>query len=408
VAVIGAGVSGLSASYHLVKNGLRDLTLFEKEQSVGGRIKTTRFGNAQVDVGAQFFLNNDSKIWSIVNEMNLRADCEEIHGFLSVYEREKLVPLDLKHAMMLTNNKEKLELIKFAISSLRINHNDTRLKEKTFMQWYNENIGSDMLWIFDSIFKSLSFSDASEISAAYGLLLSEVLMGKSFTFREGMQRLTNSIKDYLGSNNTTIYDHQEVTRIEIDQDEHVGITFGDERTEQFSHVISSVPSSVLSKLLDKNRIGNLSKIRYRSAKYVVLLAKNRLWDNPTDILFDEREVGFPLIVDESSKLGKSKKALFGVIVRGKESQSDDWIVDTVSQRISELFPNKSLEIINSKVFTWKDAMPICNPAMHRIQETVNPIMNRLYLCGDYLGYPALNSACESGELAAKRLLATSP
>jgi monoamine oxidase len=48
VLIIGAGMGGLSAAYHLSKNGFNDYRLLEARQRVGGRIVQIKMGNEPV------------------------------------------------------------------------------------------------------------------------------------------------------------------------------------------------------------------------------------------------------------------------------------------------------------------------------------------------------------------------
>ncbi len=52
--VVGAGLSGLAAAGRLRKAGVR-VAVFEREERVGGRMRTDRVGDAVFDHGAQFF-----------------------------------------------------------------------------------------------------------------------------------------------------------------------------------------------------------------------------------------------------------------------------------------------------------------------------------------------------------------
>ena len=51
IAIIGAGITGLTAADHLVKAG-RDVALFDKGRGSGGRISTRRTENGVFDHGA--------------------------------------------------------------------------------------------------------------------------------------------------------------------------------------------------------------------------------------------------------------------------------------------------------------------------------------------------------------------
>jgi len=52
IAIIGAGVSGLTAAYYLKKLGYRDVTVYEKERYVGGKVLSYEYEGSIYDLGA--------------------------------------------------------------------------------------------------------------------------------------------------------------------------------------------------------------------------------------------------------------------------------------------------------------------------------------------------------------------
>ncbi len=69
IAVIGSGISGLSAAYELQSRGY-DVTVFEKESSVGGRLSTSKLGEKDVSLGGK----NIGKKY-----VQFRRMCRELH-----------------------------------------------------------------------------------------------------------------------------------------------------------------------------------------------------------------------------------------------------------------------------------------------------------------------------------------
>lgn len=55
VAIIGGGVSGLSAAWHLHTNTNNDVQLFEAEDRLGGHAHTMKVGDVDVDIGFMVF-----------------------------------------------------------------------------------------------------------------------------------------------------------------------------------------------------------------------------------------------------------------------------------------------------------------------------------------------------------------
>ena len=84
VAIVGAGIAGASAAYHLrdqyARAGL-ELTVYQANPQVGGRIKTAKvydgtYTSQQVETGAQSFYTDDKCVQSLIDETGLRRKLE--------------------------------------------------------------------------------------------------------------------------------------------------------------------------------------------------------------------------------------------------------------------------------------------------------------------------------------------
>jgi len=58
VAVVGAGISGLSTAFYLKKGGA-DVTVFEKSAEAGGKMKTVREDGYIIETGPNGFLDGN-------------------------------------------------------------------------------------------------------------------------------------------------------------------------------------------------------------------------------------------------------------------------------------------------------------------------------------------------------------
>jgi hypothetical protein len=77
VAIIGAGLAGLSAAYHLPRT-VR-VTIFERNRVIGGRVRTaTAFG---AEEGAEFLVGSEKEIRRLTEKVGVR--CDEIHDWSS-------------------------------------------------------------------------------------------------------------------------------------------------------------------------------------------------------------------------------------------------------------------------------------------------------------------------------------
>src|SRR5918998_4180600 len=88
--IVGAGLSGLIAAQRLVGAGIR-VTILEKENKVGGRMRTDHIEDAVYDYGAQFFTVREERFGEMV-EGWVSAGVAEVwtHGFADAYgERQE-------------------------------------------------------------------------------------------------------------------------------------------------------------------------------------------------------------------------------------------------------------------------------------------------------------------------------
>ncbi|KAF9599994.1 hypothetical protein IFM89_002467 [Coptis chinensis] len=78
VAVLGGGISGLAAAYKLKSNGL-DVTLFEAEERVGGKLKSVSRDGLIWDEGANTMLESEMEVTRILDNAGLRGKQQFSH-----------------------------------------------------------------------------------------------------------------------------------------------------------------------------------------------------------------------------------------------------------------------------------------------------------------------------------------
>lgn len=79
VAIIGAGPAGLTSAWELRNKGYTDITIFEKEQTVGGKCYTKSAGDYEIDVGAHEMLAGYTDVMEIAGELDIAS-----HGHQNV------------------------------------------------------------------------------------------------------------------------------------------------------------------------------------------------------------------------------------------------------------------------------------------------------------------------------------
>ena len=71
VAIIGAGAAGLTSAWIMKKNGYHNVTVFEKQDVVGGKCDTKKDGEFAIDVGAHEMLAGYTDVMAIADEMGV-------------------------------------------------------------------------------------------------------------------------------------------------------------------------------------------------------------------------------------------------------------------------------------------------------------------------------------------------
>ncbi|KAK4878240.1 hypothetical protein RN001_010746 [Aquatica leii] len=72
IVIIGAGAAGVAAAATLLENGFTDVVVLEAKGYIGGRIKSVKFGDAFVDLGAEFCHGEkDNIVYEMVKDLNV-------------------------------------------------------------------------------------------------------------------------------------------------------------------------------------------------------------------------------------------------------------------------------------------------------------------------------------------------
>lgn len=160
VAVVGGGLAGLTAAYHLQERGMKDVLLFEALQRPGGRVRTIHTLSAQhYEVGALSFTDVETTLWSFVHRFSLeyiehssidkqfyfrgiKGHFSEKGTFLSPSEQEISLNNLLSHYLPLIDKDKELSfaesLIQAGASSIAVDW----LNKNTLIGLSGEGLGS--------------------------------------------------------------------------------------------------------------------------------------------------------------------------------------------------------------------------------------------------------------------------
>ncbi|KAJ8955100.1 hypothetical protein NQ314_006983 [Rhamnusium bicolor] len=100
IIIIGGGMAGLSAAYHLTKNGVTDYKILEARGRIGGRIVQIPIGNEKVELGANWIhgvLGNPVYELAMQHGLVDIMACPKPHKIVAATEQGKQVPFATLH-----------------------------------------------------------------------------------------------------------------------------------------------------------------------------------------------------------------------------------------------------------------------------------------------------------------------
>ncbi len=116
IAIVGAGISGLSAGYQLMKAGFKPV-IFEKESFIGGRMSSDRVDGFTIDKGAYTFPEFHKNLRRFVESLGMGNNLIQTPGTSSTFSQGKEYQIKIGSVIdflkyKLISTKSKKDMIK--------------------------------------------------------------------------------------------------------------------------------------------------------------------------------------------------------------------------------------------------------------------------------------------------------
>ena len=96
IAIVGAGIAGLTAAYYLKKFGYT-VTVYEASNRVGGRMVTDKINDCLIDTGAQFLSPDYSTLMPLINEVSMTPELVETSSWIGIVRNNKIRKFSATH-----------------------------------------------------------------------------------------------------------------------------------------------------------------------------------------------------------------------------------------------------------------------------------------------------------------------
>ena len=409
IAVVGGGISGLSAAYWLKKSGY-SITLFEKSSHIGGSIFTEQHNGFLLDLGPNSTLETSEVLKTLIKELGLEE--QKVYGNEASNKRYILKDGLLKPLPMSPLSFLKTDLFSFG-AKLRLLKEPflkaTSGDDISLADFVRYRLGNEFLdYAINPFVAGVYAGDPENLSTAvafpklyaleqqYGSLIRGAIMGararkkrkevakdraKLFSFKNGMKVFPEAIAELLGKDIKINSSVKSIVPVG-DRFDLIVEYEGSEHVVRFDKVVLAVPTMNLAQILatvDPSAAEIIQKIHYPPVGVVTMAFKK------DQIGHDLDGFGFLVPAKEKRKIlgsiwssvifpnrAPDEYALFTTFVGGTRqpeivSLDDEQITDVVFGELAAI-----LQILDKpemvKIKRWTRAIPQYTMGYQTVQQ----------------------------------------
>jgi oxygen-dependent protoporphyrinogen oxidase len=221
VIIIGAGIAGLTAAWHLKKYRIQALVL-EADQQVVGRMKTIKIDDALIDCGAQFLSSAYSIIPELIKEVGLENEFIATPEWVGIIKNNHIALIHPQKPWSLLSvwdlirlGYKQFKLFHFKKKSLNDITDWTEYDNQSARDWVIQHFGeSTALELTSAIINGFYFQSLNKSSAALAasVLAFSAWHPKTMTLKYGMGNLPQKLAEKLNiKTNVTVSSVTEVS-----------------------------------------------------------------------------------------------------------------------------------------------------------------------------------------------------
>jgi protoporphyrinogen oxidase len=393
--VIGAGISGLSAAYFL--NGKAEI--YEASHEPGGRVKAANIGNQWVDLGAQFIAKDDKHAMELVERLGMikRLKAFDLKDFFFYKDGHKL------DSKQLFKSIRTLFLFIRCMDEKKFTRVHEEIAQFTFLDWYQQEFGSETGWLVDSMCRPVTFASSKELSAIFGIAIVAGYMNDCYSFEGGVNEIVTML---IKKAKPKLTFGLKATWLELGKNNRITLETQGKSSEQKTQgkILSTIPAPELAKIVgEKDLRRALNKIEYAGCGVVVFETDEKIFGEKLGVIFQGAEVAAAYDITSRFR-GKTDltEAIVALVPFRSENKLD--YQKLALKSLSEFDPDFKSKIKSTTIVEWKLGLPICSPKLFEIQERIREASpENLLIAGDFMGLPSLDASIETAYTCAKKL-----
>ncbi len=434
VVVVGAGVSGLAAAWHLRD---RDVLVVEETGRLGGRIKSLPRADTWLNFGAHVYGGDGTATDRLLR--GLGASALPLPGKLAALAyggRVVTSPVETYPALLPLPPRSRAALVR---AGLRLRYDVLRYarearprpdetpaeRQARILRFMDDESFAAHMGVLppevDAMFRctlTRSSGDPEELAAGYGVGYFNLVWDRSSGLTRGVVGGPGSIADRLSAMLPPVETGSRVTQVEQDEG-GVRVTVrrgGEERVVEAAAAVVAVPAPVAAEVvagLPAETGAALRAVRY--GPYVVGAFLVEGDDLPWRGLYAVATPGrsFSMAynignVQEHPSLPRPRHGSVMVYTAASEGrrlleEDDETIVARYTRDLTEVFPGCEGRIREVVVQRWPRGLPFAHVGRGRLQAALTRPLGRVHLVGDYLGTRYVETCAETAEAVALRI-----
>ena len=429
IAIVGAGFTGLTAAYELVKNGV-DVTIYESSNDLGGLAGGFKMCGAPLEKTYHFIYKTDKHMFALLKELKLYHLLKFHKSSVSTYYGNNLYSMMSPKDLMMFKPLKLRNRIRAGLVVLYLKHlkNWKQLTNITALEWLEKYAGkevTDIMWKpllkgkFDKYYDKITMCwlwgrikqrvDSQDISIG-GEALGYIEGGFQTIINTLIPKIEHKAQLKLNTPVSCVYFNNKSKRIVLEAD--------NEKTE-YDKVLLTVPSKIASKILapykDEAYFQKLRSINYLDAVILVFATEQKIskyyWHNINSkktpfVVF----IGLTNLIGNKNFNGKNIYYIGDYVPRNHKyiGLNEDELKRHWFNQLKLIFPKFDQQYItDSRLFKLKNAQHIVDVGFEdKIPDTKTPFDN-IYLSNFSQIFPidrGTNYAVRDGFKTAKIML----
>jgi protoporphyrinogen oxidase len=299
IAIVGGGISGISAGYFLSKQGHK-VTVFERDDVPGGLASSFDFGGAFIERYYHFICAGDEDLIKLCDELGLQRKLQWRDSSMNFFYDDKLYPFGTPLNLLFFGPVSFLGRIRFGLHVMYAKSIKSwqRLESESAEAWLTRYIGKQAFDVIWQPLLKIKFGEyASEVAASWmwHRIHRVATSRKKFMQREmlgylsgGTKMVLDALIERIEQAGGTVRTSAKVSSIKLEEGVARGIRCGGEDHE-FDAVVSTVAPPLLVRMLPStcSEFQNaLARIKYIGVVCMILKLSRPItdafWTNVND------------------------------------------------------------------------------------------------------------------------------